>query len=185
MTKKFDVSKDKFLQLYLEAGTGRSIPKLLRTCSALYPDLPCLKTLREWSNRGDWMKKAEEYDLEVMRQVESQTATESVKRIFNAREKLENQAESMLKRVEDFFADESLSKISDYDQLEKAMKWAIEAVKLTEVLRGNVSDRQSLELEVSEKERQAELREKFHSRIDAVKDKVEQFQQLKAVGGKA
>jgi hypothetical protein len=133
------VSRDEALAAYLGIGGGRSLVQLHQHLTRLAPiRTVSVRSLKEWSRRLGWRKKAVAFDAETARRLLAQAQEEVVKRQFDRVVELTKLAQSCLDAANDVDIDPATLSASDIRTLASA---AIDAIKMVEVLTGGVSDR--------------------------------------------
>jgi hypothetical protein len=123
---------------YLAMGAERSISKLFRRYSeSNLAKPPAEITLKWWSRRDHWVEQAREFDERVGRRLRARAETAAVRQSFNRVAALNTVAQRCLE-VAAYSEIENATSAADIRALVTA---AVDAIKLTEVLTGGVSDR--------------------------------------------
>jgi hypothetical protein len=132
------VSAGQALADYLAMGAERSISKLFRRYSeSNLAKRPAEITLKWWSRRDHWVEEAREFDERVGRRLRARAETAAVKQSFDRIAALT----AVARRCLDVAIHGELEKATTATDIRALVTAAIDAIKLTEVLTGGVSDR--------------------------------------------
>jgi hypothetical protein len=133
------ISRDEALVLYLRIGGRRSLTRLHRHITETTPAAAvCLRTLKEWSRRYSWTRRAAEFDADAAHRLVERAQRDIVEEQFDRIRSLRIVAKNCLEAAGAIEIDLSSGTAAEVRTLTTA---AIDAIKMIEVLTGGVSDR--------------------------------------------
>jgi hypothetical protein len=133
------ISRDEALGLYLRLGGRRSLTRLHRQITETTPAAAvCLRTLKEWSRRYNWTRRAADFDADAARRLVERAARDIVEEQFDRIQSLRIVAKHCLEAAGAIEIDPSSGTAAEIRTLTAT---AIDAIKMIEVLTGGVSDR--------------------------------------------
>jgi hypothetical protein len=133
------ISRDEALALYLRLGGRRSLTRLHRQITETTPAAAvCLRTLKEWSRRYSWTRRAAEFDAGAAHRLVERAQRDIVEEQFDRIRSLRIVAKNCLEAAGAIEIDLSSGTAAEIRTLTTT---AIDAIKMIEVLTGGVSDR--------------------------------------------
>jgi hypothetical protein len=139
MATRNPISRDEALGLYLRLGGRRSLTRLHRQITETTPAAAvCLRTLKEWSRRYSWTRRAADFDADAAHRLVERAQRDIVEEQFDRIRSLRIVAKNCLDAAGAIEIDPSSGTAAEVRTLTTT---AIDAIKMIEVLTGGVSDR--------------------------------------------
>jgi hypothetical protein len=133
------ISRDEALGLYLRLGGRRSLTRLHRQITETTPAAAvCLRTLKEWSRRYSWTRRAADFDADAAHRLIERAQRDIVEEQFDRIRSLRIVAKHCLEAAGAIEIDPSSGTAAEVRTLTTT---AIDAIRMIEVLTGGVSDR--------------------------------------------
>jgi hypothetical protein len=124
--KRFKLTHAEAFIVYAELGSQRSLPKLGEILVERYGKSPHQSTLRAWSSREHWARRAQEWDENVARKLEAQVTASAVEEGFSEVIRFRGLQKSALDEIDKLFEaiKNAQTPADPYSQLERLTKIA-------------------------------------------------------------